>query len=139
MTRNGLEIPRPRKPLLTGGPIRKKEDPWNGIIAGFFTGTPHLLFLGFRSHNPSLHSFSIRPQLCSNRNLLTSTTGGSLAIRSGARAVRNGAIGCAILIAVIEGVGIGFQRMMVENTRLDLPPPPPAQPQLPPSTERALV
>jgi len=39
--------------------------------------------------------------------------------------MRNGAIGCAILLAVIEGVGIGFQRMMAENTRLELPPPPP--------------
>ena len=41
--------------------------------------------------------------------------------------MRNGAIGCAILLAVIEGVGIGFQRMMAENTRLDMPPPPPPQ------------
>lgn len=76
--------------------IRKKEDPWNAIIAGFFTG-------------------------------------GSLAVRGGAKAVRNGAIGCAILLAVIEGVGIGFQRMMAENSRLDAPPPPPqgqGQPQL---------
>jgi import inner membrane translocase subunit TIM17 len=51
--------------------------------------------------------------------------GGSLAVRGGARAMRNGAIGCAILLAVIEGVGIGFQRMMAENTRLEPPPPPP--------------
>ncbi|KAL9002399.1 MAG: hypothetical protein Q9188_004670 [Gyalolechia gomerana] len=69
--------------------IRKKEDPYNAIIAGFFTG-------------------------------------GSLAIRGGMKAARNSAIGCAILLAVIEGVGIGIQRMMAENTRLDvLPPPPP--------------
>ncbi|TVY40520.1 Mitochondrial import inner membrane translocase subunit [Lachnellula occidentalis] len=52
-------------------------------------------------------------------------TGGALAIRGGAKAARNSAIGCACLLAVIEGVGIGFQRMMAENTRLDLPPPPP--------------
>ncbi len=51
--------------------------------------------------------------------------GGSLAVRGGARAMRNGAIGCAILLAVIEGVGIGFQRMMAENTRLEPPPSPP--------------
>jgi mitochondrial import inner membrane translocase subunit TIM17 len=38
--------------------------------------------------------------------------------------MRNGAIGCAILLAVIEGVGIGFQRMMAENTKLELPPQP---------------
>ena len=39
--------------------------------------------------------------------------------------MRNSAIGCAILLAVIEGVGIGFNRMMADNTRLDAPPPPP--------------
>ena len=70
--------------------VRKKEDPWNAIIAGFFTG-------------------------------------GALAVRGGPKALRNGAIGCAILLAVIDGVGIGFQRMMAENTRLELPPPPPSQ------------
>ena len=47
-------------------------------------------------------------------------TGGSLAIRGGMKAARNSAIGCAILLAVIEGVGIGIQRMMAENTRLDV-------------------
>ena len=51
-------------------------------------------------------------------------TGGALAIRGGAKAARNSAIGCACLLAVIEGVGIGFQRMMAENTRLDVPLPP---------------
>ena len=45
--------------------IRKKEDPYNAIIAGFFTG-------------------------------------GSLAIRGGYKAARNGAIGCAVLLAVID-------------------------------------
>jgi len=40
--------------------------------------------------------------------------------------MRNGAISCAILLAVIEGVSIGFNRMMADNTRLDAPPPPPA-------------
>ncbi|RWQ91163.1 putative mitochondrial inner membrane translocase subunit [Paecilomyces variotii] len=69
--------------------IRKKEDPYNAIIAGFFTG-------------------------------------GALAIRGGMKAARNSAIMCAIFLGVIEGVGIGFQRIMAENTRLDLPPPPPA-------------
>ncbi len=47
-------------------------------------------------------------------------TGGALAVRGGLRAARNSAIGCACLLAVIEGVGIGFQRMMAENTRLDV-------------------
>ncbi|KAI1946964.1 translocase of the inner membrane [Ophidiomyces ophidiicola] len=69
--------------------IRKKEDPYNAIIAGFFTG-------------------------------------GALAIRGGYKAARNSAIMCAVFLAVIEGVGIGFQRMMADNTRLDLPPPPPS-------------
>ena len=51
-------------------------------------------------------------------------TGGSLAIRGGYKAARNGAIGCAVLLAVIEGVGIGFQRMLASSTKLELPPPP---------------
>lgn len=55
--------------------IRQKEDPWNAITAGFFTG-------------------------------------GALAIRGGWRAARNGAISCAVLLAVIEGAGIGLQRVM---------------------------
>lgn len=67
--------------------VRKKEDPWNAIIAGFFTG-------------------------------------GSLAVRGGYKSMRNGAISCAILLAVIEGVGIGFNRMMADNTRLEAPPAP---------------
>lgn len=66
--------------------IRKKEDPWNSIIAGFFTG-------------------------------------GSLAIRGGYKAARNGAIGCAVLLAVIEGVGIGFQKMMAGSTKLEVSRP----------------
>jgi mitochondrial import inner membrane translocase subunit TIM17 len=63
--------------------IRKKEDPYNSIIAGFFTG-------------------------------------GSLAIRGGWKATRNGAIVCALLLAVIEGVGIGFQRMLAGSTKLEV-------------------
>ncbi|KAJ5984016.1 mitochondrial inner membrane translocase subunit [Penicillium waksmanii] len=63
--------------------IRKKEDPWNAIIAGFFTG-------------------------------------GSLAVRGGVKAARNSAIMCAVFLAVIEGVGIGFQRMMADNTKLEV-------------------
>jgi len=60
-------------------------------------------------------------------------TGGSLAVRGGFKAARNSAIGCAVLLAVIEGVGIGIQRMMADNTRLDAPPPPPQQAPLPAS------
>jgi import inner membrane translocase subunit TIM17 len=45
--------------------------------------------------------------------------------------MRNNAIGCAVLLAVIEGVGIGFGRMMAEGTRLEAPPPPPTQSPVP--------
>lgn len=47
-------------------------------------------------------------------------TGGSLAIRGGYKAARNGAISCAILLAVIEGVGIGFQKMFAGSTKLEV-------------------
>ena len=50
-------------------------------------------------------------------------TGGALAVRGGLKAARNSAIACGCLLAVIEGVGIGFQRMMAENTRLDVSGP----------------
>ncbi|CCG81347.1 Protein mannosyltransferase 1 [Taphrina deformans PYCC 5710] len=67
--------------------VRRKEDPWNAIIAGFFTG-------------------------------------GSLAVRSGVKAARNSAIGCACLLGIFEGVGIMINRVMAEGNR-------PVQPQLP--------
>lgn len=63
--------------------IRKKEDPYNAIIAGFCTG-------------------------------------GALAVRGGVKAARNSAIMCGVFLAVIEGVGVGFQRMMAENTKLEV-------------------
>jgi import inner membrane translocase subunit TIM17 len=63
--------------------VRKKEDPYNAIIAGFFTG-------------------------------------GALAVRGGAKAMRNGAIGCAILLAVIEGVGIGIGKYFAGATKLEV-------------------
>ena len=49
-----------------------------------------------------------------------SLTDSSVAIQGGFKAARNSAIGCAILLAVIEGVGIGVQRLMAENTKLDV-------------------
>jgi len=70
--------------------VRQKEDPYNAIIAGFFTG-------------------------------------GSLAIRGGYKAARNGAIGCAVLVAVIEGVGIGFSKMRARRNKLKAPQPPPQE------------
>lgn len=63
--------------------VRKTEDPYNSILAGFFTG-------------------------------------GALAIRGGYKAARNGAIGCAVLLAVIEGVGITFQKMLAGGTKLEV-------------------
>lgn len=51
-------------------------------------------------------------------------TGGALAIRGGFKSARNGAIGCAVLLAVIEGVGIGFQKMMAGSTKLEVSCPP---------------
>ncbi|TDZ34873.1 Mitochondrial import inner membrane translocase subunit tim17 [Colletotrichum spinosum] len=63
--------------------LRRKEDIWNSVGAGFLTG-------------------------------------GSLAFRGGFRAARNGAIGCAVLLAVIEGVGIGMQRLMAGSTKLEV-------------------
>ena len=47
-------------------------------------------------------------------------TGGALAVRGGLKAARNSAIACGCLLAVIEGVGIGFQRMMAEGTKLEV-------------------
>lgn len=55
--------------------VRRTEDPFNAIIAGFFTG-------------------------------------GFLAMRGGWKQTRNGAITCACVLAVFEGVGIGVQRLM---------------------------
>lgn len=43
-----------------------------------------------------------------------------MAIRGGYKAARNGAISCAILLAVIEGVGIGFQKMFAGATKLEV-------------------
>lgn len=42
-------------------------------------------------------------------------TGGALAVRGGVKAARNSAIGCACLLAIIEGVGIGLNRVMASN------------------------
>lgn len=55
-------------------------------------------------------------------------TGGALAIRGGFKAARNSAIGCGILLALIEGVGIGLNRMMAPNTRPQNPPTPEGMP-----------
>ncbi len=85
--------------------IRKKEDPYNAsmCLASNKTGR-----VGSRRE--------------ANRLAVIAGffTGGALAVRGGYKAARNSAIGCACLLAVIEGVGIGFQRMMAENTRLEV-------------------
>uniref|UniRef100_A0A060T457 Mitochondrial import inner membrane translocase subunit TIM17 n=1 Tax=Blastobotrys adeninivorans TaxID=409370 RepID=A0A060T457_BLAAD len=67
--------------------VRRTEDPFNAIIAGFFTG-------------------------------------GALALRGGWKQTRNGAITCACVLAVFEGVGIAMQRWMAYANK-------PVAPQLP--------
>ncbi|KAI8299490.1 translocase of the inner membrane [Colletotrichum tropicale] len=73
-------------------------------------------------------NFGVWGGLFSTRNAIIAGffTGGSLAIRGGYKAARNGAIGCAVLLAVIEGVGIGFQKMFAGSTKLEMPQPPPS-------------
>lgn len=44
-------------------------------------------------------------------------------MRGGYKAMRNGAIGCAVLLAVIEGVGIGIGKYFAGNTKLEVSPP----------------
>ncbi|GAB1315581.1 translocase of the inner membrane [Madurella fahalii] len=63
---------------------------------------------------------------CAVKGIAGFFTGGALAIRGGYKAARNGAISCAILLAVIEGVGIGFQKMFAGATKLEAPQPPPS-------------
>lgn len=89
--------------------IRKKEDPYNAskCATEFITHIPGVDILMTRLITTSIVIAGF-------------FTGGSLAIRGGLKAARNGAIMCAIFLAVIEGVGIGFQRMMAEQTRLDV-------------------
>ena len=60
------------------------------------------------------------PRLTDSTVIAGFFTGGALAIRGGLRSARNSAIGCACLLAVIEGVGIGMQRMFADQTRLDV-------------------
>jgi mitochondrial import inner membrane translocase subunit TIM17 len=96
--------------------IRKKEDPYNA--------SESLCTSSFTSwlDQPQGWSALVRyPRLITLFTVIAGFfTGGSLAIRGGLKAARNGAIMCAIFLAVIEGVGIGFQRMMAEQTRLDV-------------------
>lgn len=73
-------------------------------------------------HGKTDFGIVLLPELITNLIIVIAGffTGGALAVRGGIKAARNSAIGCACLLAVIEGVGIGFQRMMAENTRLDV-------------------
>jgi import inner membrane translocase subunit TIM17 len=48
-------------------------------------------------------------------------TSRAVAVPGGKRAMRNNAIGCAVYLAVTEGVGIIFSRMMAGNTSIELP------------------
>ena len=104
--------------------FRKKEDPY------VKPGGP--MQSSYRDHTICA-SMVLTTSIRYNAIIAGFFTGGSLAVRGGFKAARNSAIGCAVLLAVIEGVGIGIQRMMADNTRLDAPPPPPQQAQLPAS------
>jgi hypothetical protein len=97
--------------------VRKKEDPYNAS-----TYHPaYMEVLGFKICQSHVLPSSPEDRMLTFQSVIAGFfTGGALAIRGGARAARNSAIGCACLLAVIEGVGIGFQRMMAENTRLDV-------------------
>ncbi|KAK4198781.1 Tim17/Tim22/Tim23/Pmp24 family-domain-containing protein [Triangularia verruculosa] len=88
--------------------VRKKEDPYNAIV------------------RIDLERVKSCSTATNPRQIAGFFTGGSLAIRGGYKAARNGAIACAVLLAVIEGVGIGFQKMMAGSTKLEAPQPPPS-------------
>jgi hypothetical protein len=96
--------------------IRKKEDPYNASMSSLHVGKECQAGTENSSRSPL---WAIANGL---RNIVIAGffTGGALAVRGGAKAARNSAIMCACFLAVIEGVGIGFQRMMAENTRLDV-------------------
>ncbi|KAF7174284.1 hypothetical protein CNMCM5623_006851 [Aspergillus felis] len=96
--------------------IRKKEDPYNASTLTF-----SFYITNWRSGTLGLHILTVFSAVIAGF-----FTGGSLAVRGGVKAARNSAIMCAVFLAVIEGVGIGFQRMMADNTKLELPPPPPS-------------
>lgn len=71
----------------------------------------------------SVDTLQLYEQLLMLRKVLAGfCTGGALAIRGGWKAARNGAIGCGILLAVIEGVGIGVSRMMAGSQAPQNPP-----------------
>lgn len=49
-----------------------------------------------------------------------SLAAGALAARGGLKVASRSALAAACLLAVMEGVGIGLQRMMAKNTQLDV-------------------
>jgi len=69
----------------------------SAIIAGFFTGGS-LAVRGI--HFPAFVSLEFLSQIAD--------------ILAGPRSMRNSAIGCACLLAVFEGVGIGMQRLFAQ-------------------------
>ncbi|KAI9849242.1 MAG: translocase of the inner membrane [Sclerophora amabilis] len=92
---------------------------WGGLFSTF-----DCTVKGIRKKEDPYNARRTIADLADNAVIAGFFTGGALAVRGGAKAARNSAIGCAVLLAVIEGVGIGLQRMMAENIRLDVPPPP---------------
>jgi mitochondrial import inner membrane translocase subunit TIM17 len=112
--------------------IRKKEDPYNASKSCHLsrrrqvdpTQRVRVRIKGeFTGDKASTRCYALRWLLTMFLWLIVIAgffTGGALAVRGGMKAARNSAIGCACLLAVFEGVGIGIQRLMAENTRLEV-------------------
>lgn len=79
---------------------RQKEDPWNAILSGFLTGG----CLAARGKFAHLQNEGER-----NGRLTF-----SLRILGGPKAAFGGAVGCAILLGVFEGIGVLMGRMFAQ-------------------------
>ena len=88
--------------------VRRKEDPWNAIIAGFFTGGSLAIRCEF-THRGALEGVSLNDGLFAS----SLTAGPKTALGSG--------IMCGILLGVFEGVGVLMQRMMAEGNKQQAP------------------
>lgn len=96
--------------------IRKKEDPYNAsMLPSLFACVTRWISIGVR-----IGGYPVLMFFFSFLVIAGFFTGGALAVRGGVKAARNSAIMCAVFLAVIEGVGIGFQRMMADNTKLEV-------------------
>ena len=86
--------------------VRQKEDSWNAIISGFFTGG----------------CLAIRGQrLKINLIVILKSHLFKLDILGGPKAALGGAVGCGILLGVFEGVGVLINRAFSDMNRPQLP------------------